>query len=69
MIPNFWHQLRQLVGLQSKPKRLELRCVSYIKGNELLRQGWTIAPEEDHNRIIGTVWLERLEEGTEQLPK
>ena len=45
-----------------KPKRLELRLVPYYPdGDRLCREGWVIAKEEDHNRMIGFVFLERLE--------
>jgi len=49
--------------------RLELRCVTYWDGDKLIRQNegkktveecWRIAPEEDRNRVMGTVWLERV---------
>jgi len=54
-----------------KPKyrRLELKFVSYIEGDKMIRanQGkpeseqWHIAKEEDTNRNYGTVYLERRE--------
>jgi hypothetical protein len=47
-----------------KPKgvRLELRLFTYNEANRVLIHGpgsWQIAPEEDTNRRIGYVWLER----------
>lgn len=50
-----------------KPRRqrLELRFVSYSEGDKLIREtngAWTIAKEEDANRVPGWVYLERLEE-------
>ncbi len=52
-----------LLALFGKPKRkrLDLRCVSWAEGDRMLREGWTLAPEEDQNRVRGMVWLERLE--------
>ncbi len=52
--------------------RIELRCVRYSEAEELLsanegkplREQWTIADEEDRNRCIGLVWLERRERVT-----
>ena len=47
-----------------KPKgvRIELRLFTYAEANVVLVHGpgnWQIAPEEDTNRRIGYVWLER----------
>ena len=58
--------LERVVRLFFKPKRkrLELRFVTYAESEPLLKAGWTIAPEEDHNRHIGKVWLELLERET-----
>ena len=53
--------LRWFLGLKPKLKRLELRCVPYHEAGDLLHEGWTIAREEDRNRRIGWVYLERLE--------
>lgn len=62
-ISPIWRRLRRLLGLQPKPKRLELRLVPYYPdGDRLVREGWVIAQEEDHNRMIGFVYLERLEQ-------
>lgn len=44
-----------------KPKRLELKLATYSEAEGLLRAGWTLAPEEDHNRAFGLVYLERLD--------
>ena len=46
---------------RTKPKRLELRLVSWEQADELLKSGWQIAKEEDTNRIQFQVYLERLE--------
>ena len=55
--------LRRLVKLPppTKPKRLELCFVNYTEGDRLIREGWTIAPEEDNNHAFGMVYVERLE--------
>lgn len=45
-----------------KRKRIELRLVCYEEADKLIRDGWRIASEEDRNRRIGWVYLERLEE-------
>ena len=42
--------------------RKELRFVSYIEGERLVRQGWRIAKEEDTNHVLGFVFLELVEE-------
>jgi hypothetical protein len=39
--------------------RRELRLVSYGEADQLLAEGWVLAPEEDANRAIGWVYLER----------
>jgi hypothetical protein len=52
--------LRDLFG--PKPVRLELRLFTYDEANRVLVHGpgnWQIADEEDMNRRIGYVWLER----------
>lgn len=41
-------------------QRAELRIVPYRDADALLEQGWRIAAEEDHNRVIGLVYLERM---------
>ena len=49
-----------------KRKRLELRFVTYAEGDKLIRETngeWTIAKEEDNNRCIGWVYLERVLKG------
>lgn len=53
--------LLKSIGLGPKPKRLELRYVTYSEGENLVRQGWTISPEEDKNFVNGMVFLELLE--------
>lgn len=50
-------------------RRLELRIVTYAEGDKLLKESvgkpenekWRIAREEDTNRVIGLVYLERKE--------
>lgn len=44
-------------------KRVELRFVSYRCANELMESesGWRIAPEEDHNKLYGMVFIEKVE--------
>jgi hypothetical protein len=44
-----------------KRKRSGLVLVPYKAANALLDEGWTIAPEEDNNHVIGIVYLEKLE--------
>lgn len=40
----------------------EIRYVSYRTAEELCRQGWELHTErEDHNEVIGMVWMERRE--------
>jgi hypothetical protein len=41
-----------------RTERVELRLVPYCKADKLLADGWQLAPEEDHNRNIGQVFLE-----------
>ena len=57
----FRRRLQRFVGLRSKPKRLGLQFVLYSQAARMIRNGWTIAPEDDRNRSIGMVWLELLE--------
>jgi hypothetical protein len=47
-----------------KPKRIGFRLVRYDIADGLLKQGWTIAKEEDTNREYGFVYLELLEPPT-----
>lgn len=50
-------------------RRLESRCVTYAEGDRLIRENkgkpeceqWQIAKEENTNRVIGVVYLERRE--------
>ena len=44
-----------------KPKRLELKLATYSESDSLLKQGWSLAAEEDHNRAFGLVYLEKLD--------
>lgn len=53
-----------------KYRRLEIKCCTYATGDILIRQNvgkpeceqWVLAiPEEDRNRVIGVVYLERRE--------
>jgi len=58
--------MMRLLGwlFRSKPKRLELRCLTYEAADQLIREtqgAWTIAPEEDSNKVPRMVWLELLE--------
>ncbi len=48
-----------------KPKHFELRFMTWAEADKLLREktpGWQLAiPEEHRNRVIGMVYLERVE--------
>lgn len=47
---------------KGKGRKRELVCVDYAEGDKMLRNpegGWHLAPEEDKNRALGTVYLER----------
>lgn len=59
------NKIKSFLGLTEKPKRLELRFVNYSEGDRLIREGWKIADEEDNNRVIGWIYLERLEESSD----
>ena len=59
---------RMFRRMLQRPLRVELRFVNYTEGDRLVREGWTIAPEEDHNRQIGMVYLEKLELPEERKP-
>jgi hypothetical protein len=43
------------------PPPREVCCVPWVEGDRLLRagEGWRLAREEDDNRVIGMVYLER----------
>jgi hypothetical protein len=45
-----------------KPKRIGFVLVPHELANGLMKDGWTIAPEEDSNRRAGMVFLEKLEQ-------
>lgn len=54
--------IKRLLGIPSKPTLpREVVLVSYADGDRMLRanEGWRLAPEEDMNRMIGKVFLER----------
>lgn len=56
---------------QPKRKRLELRLLSYDDADKLLREPgseWEVAVDENHNGMIGMVYLERLEPLTKNKP-
>lgn len=55
-----FRMLRRWFG--PKPKRIALKLVHYDNANAYLERGWRIAKEEDNNRKLGFVWLERLED-------
>ena len=45
-----------------RPRRVALRYVGYLEADRLIREdGWTVAPEEDENRVIGMVFMEKRE--------
>jgi hypothetical protein len=47
---------------RKKKIRTGLKFVDYSEGDKLVKQGWTIAKEEDRNNIIGMVYLELLQD-------
>lgn len=55
--------LKSLFTRKPKKVRAELRCCTYSEADKLIREtngAWTIAPEEDKNKMIGIVYIERL---------
>lgn len=44
-----------------KPKRIDFAFVTYEVAEGLLKEGWSIAPEEDRNHRVGMVFLEKLQ--------
>jgi hypothetical protein len=58
-----------MFGRKPAYRRLELKFVTWHEADALIRQNskeppplrWEIAPEEDHNRRIGFVYIERKE--------
>jgi hypothetical protein len=44
-----------------KKKRTKFVYVDYLKANDLIKQGWSIAKEEDNNSVLGKIYLEFLE--------
>lgn len=59
------NKIKSFLGIVKKPKRLELRFVSYHEGDKLVKAGWKIAKEEDHNHVFGMVYVEKLEESSD----
>ncbi len=55
--------LTKLFTRKPKFKRVELRFVPYQIGDMLIKKnvGWRLAKEEDRNKLIGWVFLERVE--------
>jgi hypothetical protein len=62
-IVNKLRQLFDLLKPQPKPKRLCVCFISYQTADALLRlkKGWRIAKEEDNNKVVGKVWLEKTD--------
>ena len=54
--------------IKRKPKkvRVGIKFVPYNIADSLTKKGWTLAKEEDKNRVIGWVWIELLEEEKKQ---
>lgn len=52
---------KRLFGLRKPPLPRQLVFIEYSAADRMLKEnaGWRIAPEEDRNRSIGWVWLER----------
>ncbi|MEQ1862807.1 MAG: hypothetical protein ABMA13_23035 [Chthoniobacteraceae bacterium] len=48
--------------VRSRRRRIEVRFVPYHVGEKLIREGWSLAKEEDTNHVFGWVWLEKLED-------
>lgn len=53
MFSNFWSTLIS--------KRVDLLYVPYGHADKYLKDGYKIAPEEDNNRDLSSVWLEKRE--------
>jgi hypothetical protein len=58
--------LGRLLGLfvpKPKAKRLDLRFVSWSEADRMIRENpsWRVAKEEDRNRLLGWVFIERVE--------
>lgn len=55
MIKLWWHRLTT--------KRIDLKYLSYVNANNLMANDprWEIAGEENHNNVIGFVFLELRE--------
>lgn len=47
--------------------RKELRLVLWSEANKLIEKGWTIAPEEDNNKLMSKVYLELLPENAKKV--
>jgi hypothetical protein len=66
--------LGRLLGLfvpKPKAKRLDLRFVSWSEADRMIRENpsWRVAKEEDRNRLLGWVFIERVEmESCQGLP-
>lgn len=54
-----WATLRKERRRQRQPR--ELCCVPWATADRLIKknEGWQLAPEEDDNKTLGWVWLER----------
>lgn len=55
--------VRSLFTPKPSVKRLELRFCSYNEADALIKANpaWRVAQEEDKNRLIGWVYIERVE--------
>jgi len=53
-------KIMSLFVKKEKKIRLHLRFVSWPEAETLIAKGWTIAKEEDENKVIGMVYVELL---------
>lgn len=51
-----------LLFFQKKKIRKDLKFVSYSSADTYLKNGYTLAKEEDTNKVYGWVYLELLED-------
>lgn len=55
-------KILSLFAPKKKMRRVALKFVSYYEGDKLIKEGWTLPKEENTNRVLGMVFLEKLEE-------
>jgi len=53
-----FNMIKKLINKLHIKRRVDLVYVPYGQAERYLSKGYTVAPEEDHNKDLSNVWLE-----------